>query len=97
MGVPCRLLILDQTLANGTALSRANAQVVRDAATVMDIEQSIVIMRMRTVRTSAPLGEPTTRKKTYGMACPSGAVNISCKSGSVAQIGMTCLKQTTYN
>jgi len=79
MGVPCRVSTLDQSRDKGKALSRANAHVHLDAATVIEIEQNSVMIRMRNVR-------PT--PKMYGRACPTGAPSMSSNGGIVAQMGM---------
>lgn len=60
MGVSCRLLTLDQTLERGIASSRAKAHVVREAATVMEMEQNSVMMRTSAVRAIPPAWEPIT-------------------------------------
>lgn len=88
MGVPCRTSTLDHSRDKGRALSRANAQVHREAATVMEIEQNSVITRTRNVRPRPPPGESMTTPKMYGRACPTGAAKMSSKGGRVAQMGM---------
>lgn len=88
MGVPCRTSTFDQSLDKGRALSRANAQVHRDAATVIEIEQNRVMTRTRNVRPSPPPGESMTTPKMYGRACPTGAARMSSRGGRVAQMGM---------
>lgn len=60
MGVPCRLLTFDQTLERGMASSRAKAHVVREAATVMEMEQKRVTMRTSAVRAIPPAWVPIT-------------------------------------
>lgn len=90
IGVPWRSSILDHRLAKGIALSRANAHVVLEAATVMDMEQNKVMMSTSKVRAMAPPGDPITLPKMYGSACPTGAPRISANSGSVAHKGIIC-------
>lgn len=88
MGVPCRMSTWDQSRDKGRALSRANAQVHRDAATVIEIEQNSVMTRTRNVRPSPPPGESMTTPKMYGRACPTGAARMFSRGGRVAQMGM---------
>lgn len=88
MGVPCRVSTLDHSRDKGKALSRANAHVHREAATVMEIEQNSVMTRTRNVRPSPPPGESMTTPKIYGRACPTGAPRMSSNGGIVAQIGI---------
>ena len=88
MGVPCRVSTLDQSRDRGRALSRANAHVHREAATVIEIEQNSVMTRTRNVRPSPPPGESMTTPKIYGRACPTGAANMSSRGGRVAHMGI---------
>lgn len=60
MGEFRRLSTRDQRWESGSASSRANAHVVRDAATVMLMEQKRVIVNMSDVRATPPAGEPMT-------------------------------------
>ena len=52
-GMPRRSSTLDQTEDRGTALSRAKAQVVREAATVIEMDAKKVMMRISTVNPAA--------------------------------------------
>lgn len=88
IGVPCRVSTLDQSRDKGKALSRANAHVQREAATVIEMEQNSVMTSTRNVRPSPPPGESMTTPKMYGRACPTGAPRMSSKGGKVAQIGI---------
>lgn len=88
MGVPCFLSTRDHSVANGMALSRAKAHVHRDAATVMEMEQKKVMIRMRKVRPRPPPGESMTTPKIYGRAWPMGAERMSSSGGKVAQMGL---------
>ena len=50
--------------------------------------QKIATPRIKNIKANPPPGEPITTRKTYGRAWPAGALRISFKGGSVAQIGM---------
>jgi len=62
-GTPSLLLTFEKNLEPGMASSRANAHVQRDAATVMEMEQNMVIIRTRKVSANPPPGEPITMWK----------------------------------
>lgn len=63
MGAPWRESTLDQRRSSGIALSRENAQVHRDAATVAEMEQKKVMTRTRKVKPRPPPGESMTLLK----------------------------------
>lgn len=88
MGVPWRVSTLDQRRETGMALSRAKAQVQRDAATVMEMEQKSVMTSTRKVSPRPPPGEPITTPKMYGRAWAIGASRMSSRGGKVAQMGL---------
>lgn len=87
-GTPSLGCTLAKSFEPGIASSRANAHVHRDAATVIEMEQNIVIARTRKVSANPPPGEPITMWKIYGSAWPPGARRTSSSGGMVTQIGI---------
>lgn len=81
-GTPRRLSTLDHSGEPGIASSRAKAQVHREAATVMLIEQRTVMTSTRNMRPRPPPGDPITVWKMKGKACAPGALTMSVKGGT---------------
>lgn len=86
-GMPSRLSTVAQMRGKGMPLSLANAQVVRDVATVILMLHTHVKSRTRKLRPKPPAGEPITWLNMYGSACPEGAPMMSANGGSVKQMG----------